>query len=93
MGLDALRDASETLDAAAANCENDELSGRLREQADALAGLADRDRGPDHGRLARHTHALHDIAADADDDDDVVPNAVEDALASVRSYRETVSGV
>ncbi|GGN11228.1 DUF7553 family protein [Halarchaeum nitratireducens] len=91
MVIDELRDASETLEAAANDCDDDDLRERLATQADALASLATRDQGPDHGRLARHTHALQDIASDADDDD--IAAAVDDALASIRAYRETVSGV
>lgn len=92
MVIDELQDASETLETAADDCDDDDLRERLVTQADALASLAERDRGPDHGRLARHTHALQDIASDADDDD-AVAAAVDDALASIRAYRETVSGV
>ncbi|GGM59436.1 hypothetical protein J2752_001242 [Halarchaeum rubridurum] len=91
MVIDELRDASDTLDSAAADCDDDDLRDRLATQADALASLAERERGPDHGRLARHTHALQDIASDTDDDD--IAAAVDDALASIRAYRETVSGV
>ncbi|MFB6078209.1 MAG: hypothetical protein ABEJ80_04445 [Halarchaeum sp.] len=90
MGLEELQKASERLTAAADETDDDEISDRLRTQADALGSLADGERGPDHGRLARHTHALQEIGADGDDD---VAAAVEDALEHVRAYRSTVSGV
>ncbi|GAA0294476.1 DUF7553 family protein [Halarchaeum salinum] len=91
MVIEELRNASETLAAAADDCDDDDLRDRLATQADALGSLAEQERGPDHGRLARHTHALQDIASDTDDEG--VTAAVDDALDSVRSYRETVSGV
>lgn len=89
MAIEALQEASETLERAA-DAADGELADRIRTQADQLAGLAEQERGPDHGRLARHMHALQDLIDDGDGD---VAAAVEDALATVREYRTTVNGV
>lgn len=67
------------------------LADRLAYQADQLESLAARDRGPDHGRLARHQQALRDIAADATDD--AVVEAVSRANDRIDAYRETIEGV
>lgn len=84
-----LRRASQRL-AAAAEVDDGDANERLREQADELAELADRDRGPDHGRLARHERAIEDAAGDAGE---AATEHVESALDSVHAYRETVEGV
>ncbi|QLC33372.1 hypothetical protein EFA46_003845 [Halarchaeum sp. CBA1220] len=90
MALENLQDASETLEQAAADAEDDEIRERITTQAEQLGKLAERERGPDHGRLARHMHALQDLVDDTDGD---LAAQIDDALASVRAYRETVSGV
>lgn len=82
-------DAASTALADAASDADPAVQDRLRDQADQLAALARGDRGPDHGRLARHERALSGIA----EDDPGVGEAVEDALDHVRAYRETVEGV
>jgi len=89
MGHDELADAAERLTDAADDAAPDHAD-RLHEQADALAALADRDRGPDHGRLARITHALDDLAEELDGD---AAAGVEAARDRVEAYRETVDGV
>jgi hypothetical protein len=98
-GDDHLATAAELLDDAAGSASGDE-SDRLREQADAVAALAARDRGPDHGRLARIEHVLTDVresvAAEGDDDDDddgETAETVDRALAELREYRSGVEGV
>jgi hypothetical protein len=55
-----------------------------------MAELAAADRGPDHGTLARHENALHELI-DATEGD--VQANVEAALDSVQEYREGVEGV
>jgi hypothetical protein len=89
MTRDALAEAS-TLLRDAAEAATGDHRGQLYEQADQLARLADADRGPDHGRLARHEHVLTDVASEAGDD---VTAKVEAALDAVRDYRSTVEGV
>ncbi|MXR21509.1 DUF7553 family protein [Halobacterium bonnevillei] len=86
-----LRAASDHLRAAAVAATDPSLEERLYDQSDQLAELATADSGPDHGRLARITHALDELA-DAVDEDDAESN-IADARNSVESYRETVEGV
>ena len=89
MGSDHLATAAELLDDAASTATGD-AADRLREQSDAVAALASRDRGPDHGRLARIEHVLTDVEAGLGDD---AAAAVEHALAELREYRSGVEGV
>ena len=89
MGSDHLADAAELLEDAASEAAS-EHANRLREQADGLSRLADRDRGPDHGRLARITHVLDDVSGDLDGD---AAEHVAAAKAQVEAFRETVDGV
>ncbi len=84
-----LAEAAETLDTAA-NAATDDARERLEAQASEFETLAEADRGPDHGKLARHEHILTDIA---DDEGGKVADHIEDALNSIRAYRETVEGV
>jgi hypothetical protein len=78
-----LREASEVTDDA-------DAAATLADQADQFDRLATRDTGPDHGRLARHENALTE-QTDALEGDALA--LVESALASIRSYRETIEGV
>lgn len=84
-----LRDAAESLDAARDGA-NGEAADRLAGFADRVLKMADADRGPDHGSLARLEHGLQDVQEDLDDDGAA---AVDDALDHVKAYRETVEGV
>ncbi|WP_411964936.1 hypothetical protein [Haloferax sp. YSMS24] len=84
-----LQKASELLRDAAARTDSD-VQARLTEQADQLATLAERDEGPDHGRLARHMTVLHEIAEGLDDG---VSDTVREARTQVLEYRKTVPGV
>ncbi len=81
-----LRTASEALDRAAESME-DPHAGRAREQAETLATLADRERGPDHGRLARHENALTELQ------EATGSGAVAEALEAIHRYREDLPGV
>lgn len=85
-----LEAASEALHQASRTATDDATAARLREHADQLARLADRDAGPDHGRLARHQHALADIL---DGGDEGIRDRVEAAKSHISAYRETVEGV
>lgn len=78
---DALRRAADTA--------GGEAQERLQNQASEFESLADAERGPDHGKLARHEHILTDIAAA----DDEVAADIDDALEAIRAYRETLEGV
>lgn len=84
-----LSEASDNLREAAIEAKA-EFEERLYERSDELANLAAADEGPDHGRLARITHALDDLAEDVEDD---ARDAVERAKEKVKEYRENVDGV
>lgn len=86
MPRDELVTASETLEQAATDVEA-EYRERIEEQSESLMQLAERDRGPDQGRLDRHMNILTEIH-DATGNEDV-----ERALEHVREYRTGVSGV
>lgn len=90
MTREELEAASEALHDASRATEDDAVASRLREQADQLARLAERDAGPDHGRLARHQHVLSDILEDAGA---AARDDIEAAKAHISAYRETVEGV
>ncbi|THE66586.1 hypothetical protein D8Y22_00165 [Salinadaptatus halalkaliphilus] len=90
MTRDQLTAAANTLQSAAGEATDEETRDRLQTQSAQFAALADAERGPDHGKLARHEHVLTEIA---DDTGGEVEAAIEDALESIRAYRETVEGV
>lgn len=81
---------SESLKSAAEAAESDDVRERLHEQSETFADLATAERGPDHGRLARHENILHDVA---DAGGEAVAEHVETALDHVAAYRETLPGV
>ncbi|GAB3032949.1 DUF7553 family protein [Natronobiforma cellulositropha] len=89
MTSDSLETAAQALSEA-----SDEASGeaatRLESQADQFASLATDPSGLDHGKLARHEHILTSIA---DAEGGAVADHVEEALASIKSYRSTLEGV
>lgn len=86
---DHLATAAKLLNDAAEDAAGD-ASDRLREQADAVAAFAARDRGPDHGRLARIEYVLTDVSEALDGD---AADTVDHALAELREYRSGVDGV
>lgn len=77
-----LREAGETAGGEAAE--------RLETYAEQAETMAEADRGPDHGRLARFEHNLNDVK---DDLDEKGANLVDEALSHEQAYRETVEGV
>ena len=90
MARDELQSAADAIRAAADAAGDDETRDRLETQAEQFETLATADRGPDHGRLARHEHILGSIA---DEEGGAVADHVEDALAAIHSFRETLEGV
>lgn len=90
MESDHLDEASDHLRNAAIATTNEDHEQRLYDQSEQLAKLAASEDGPDHGRLARITHALDELSTElgADAAEDVAA-----AKASVEAYRETVDGV
>lgn len=85
-----LTQASETLRTASEAVDDEAARERLTDQADQLARLADSERGPDHGRLARHEHALEEIKALLGPEHE---GQIDEALDEIRAYRGTVEGV
>jgi hypothetical protein len=85
-----LANASELLASAADTTDDEDAAERLTNLSDQLETLAERDRGPDHGRLARIESGLDEVQAGVSDD---VAATIEDALDAVRSFRETIEGV
>lgn len=83
-----LATASELLDSAADSTETN--ADRLADLAAQLDQLAEADRGPDHGRMARIQTALDEIQQEVDDE---TAATIEDARAEIRDYRATVDGV
>lgn len=90
MTREQLAAASDTLRTASEEVSNEAAEKRLVEQADQIGELAEADRGPDHGRLARHEHALEEVKALLGPEHE---GYVDDALDEMRAYRETVEGV
>lgn len=84
-----LRRASEHLTAASERASG-EAADRLRDLGGQLDGLADRDRGPDHGRLARVQTAFNDVESDLSGE---ALDALEEAREEVTEYRRGVEGV
>jgi len=89
MSHDELIAASEALDDAAEHAAGDR-STQLTDVAETVANLAEREPGPDHGRLARIEYTLRELKAGADEG---VVGAVDDALGHIKEYRKTVEGV
>lgn len=89
MTRDELQNAAELLEQAAKAAQDDEARERLEDQAAAFETLSNADRGPDHGKIARHEHILTEIAAG----EEAAAEHIEAALESIRAYRSTVEGV
>ena len=90
MAHENLQRASELLADAADAATHDDAAERLRKQADEFASHAESERGPDHGRLARHERILTEVA---EAEGGTVAAKIDDAIDAVRAYRETVDGV
>jgi hypothetical protein len=89
MTRDALKRASEILQNASESASG-EAADRLADQSSAFAEHAESDRGPDHGRLARHENHLHDVEDEVGEN---VQALIEDAFEAIHDYRETIEGV
>ncbi|MFC7234280.1 DUF7553 family protein [Halosegnis marinus] len=87
MSREHLRDAADALDRAADGVAD---TDRARTLADSLRSLAERDTGPDHGRLARIENALVELRDGADDE---AAAALDETKEHVEAYRENVPGV
>jgi hypothetical protein len=90
MGHENLQRASELLEAAADAATHEDAAERLSKQAAEFARHAESERGPDHGRLARHERILTEVA---EAEGGTVAAKVDEAIDAVRAYRSTVDGV
>jgi len=90
MTREELATASDRLESAAADTENDDASERLGELAGQLDRLSTADRGPDHGRLARIQSALNDLQSGDGAD---VAETIENADDAINEYRSDLEGV
>jgi predicted negative regulator of RcsB-dependent stress response len=90
MTREKLREASDELRKAAEATDDADLIDRLHDQSNGLAKLADAEKGPDHGRMARIMNALSEMADAANDEAEAHITAARDAVAD---YRSTVEGV
>jgi len=82
-----LHEAADAVDRATDGVEDTERAQGL---ADQLRSLADGERRPDHGRLARVENALGELSEGASADADA---AIDDAKAAIEAYREDLPGV
>ncbi|WP_435319961.1 DUF7553 family protein [Haloarchaeobius sp. TZWSO28] len=89
MVRDELQSASELLSEAAESASG-ESKERLQTQADQFAKHAESDRGPDHGRLAKHERILKDVA---DAEGGEVEAKIDEAIEKIHEYRSTLAGV
>jgi hypothetical protein len=89
MSQQLLEAASEQLRIAAEGTDGD-VRKRISDQADALATLATQEYGADHGRLARHMHALAELAEETDGS---TQDAIRDARSTLATFRKGVDGV
>lgn len=89
MTRDELIAASESLETTSDGADGD-LADKLSAQAETLAMLAEREKGPDHGRLAKIEHSLRSLQESADEEG---AGLIDDALDHVKAYRSTVEGV
>ncbi|SFR92496.1 hypothetical protein SAMN05216559_1084 [Halomicrobium zhouii] len=90
MTRDELATASDLLASAADSTDDEDDAERLDGLSGQLSDLAEAERGPDHGRLARIENALNDLEASAGDD---AAGTIADAHEHVTEYRSGVEGV
>ncbi|WP_439027999.1 DUF7553 family protein [Haloarchaeobius sp. DT45] len=89
MVRDELKSASDLLSEAAESASG-ESAERLQKQAEQFAKHAESDRGPDHGRLAKHERILAEIA---ETEGGEVETKIDEALTNIRAFRSTIEGV
>lgn len=87
MSREQLRKAAERLENARDDTEDPETDEQLATYAEQLHNMADAEKGPDHGRLARITHNVRDL------DGAIESSDVEQVVTHINAYRETVQGV
>ena len=90
MTREELARAGEHFERAADAAGEDEAAGTMRDLADQLERLADRDQDPDHGRLARIQNHANDVKAGAEGE---TVEAIDAGSDAVDAFRETIEGV
>ena len=105
MTIEELSEASELLRQAAEATDDADSAETLLKQADQLDDLAGRDRGPDHGRIAlalgrlqaaqhgriaRHQHAIRHVQGKLDPE---TAEVAGEAYERLNAYRSTIEGV
>ncbi|WP_255148923.1 DUF7553 family protein [Halorarius halobius] len=90
MSQDWLRVAGDMAERAAEEADDGAAAERLRDLAEQLRTLAERDRGPDHGRLARIENILDEVNEQVNE---AASEQIQRAHEEVVRYRETVEGV
>ena len=90
MTREELATASDLLGSAAESTGNEDYAERLESLSDQLGDLAEAERGPDHGRLARIENALNDLSESTSGD---TVETINDAHHHVKEYRSGVEGV
>jgi hypothetical protein len=89
MSKDWLRVAGDMVERAAGEADGEPVE-RLRNLGEQLHSLADRERGPDHGRIARIENILDEVEAEVGD---AASEHIQQAREEVVRYRGTVEGV
>ena len=90
MTIEELSEASELLRQAAEATDDADSAETLLKQADQLDDLAARSRGPDHGRIARHQHAIRHVQGKLDPE---TAEVAGEAYERLNAYRSTIEGV
>jgi hypothetical protein len=85
-----LATASDELEAAADATTDEESADRLTDLAGQLDTLAERDRAPDHGRLARIENALGEVRENVSG---TTLDHIDAAEEHIVAFRETIEGV
>jgi len=88
--IEELSEASELLRQAAEATDDADSAETLLKQADQLDDLAARSRGPDHGRIARHQHAIRHVQGKLDPE---TAEVAGEAYERLNAYRSTIEGV
>jgi hypothetical protein len=90
MSREDLTRAADLLREASAGIVNEAVAERAAGTAGRLERVADADRGPDHGQLARIGNTLREIEAETDGE---TTRTVVEAHEHLSAYRATVEGV
>ena len=90
MTREELAAAADLLESAAGAATNPGTEEELTEIATQLDRLAEAERGPDHGRLARIEAKLHDLEPVEGGD---AGTWSDEAFDEIHAYRETLDGV